>query len=336
MLTPALALLYSSDATALFEKAVEMSTADSPAIKSSDTVQLEQHWPWEDWIRSVIATAPAFAFAFVVGYFYAFDIAWFAFFGLSEHIVFALRALPVAIGASMLFAIALRFSGPRSHLNIASSGWLSRLLRLPWLAWLPRLVRFRWLAWLLKLVRLPWITIILCIAWLWGASLAALSNHFGLAAVFALMVVATCIHYAKPMSSLAAGNVIYWAATMMMLSLAAGYITAIAWKIDKAISLPPLARSMMITLSNSQHDKQLVGHVIFAGNSQVLLYEYACHQVRLLKIKDIKEIAECQMPNSSANAADRRPPLCPIGCSSTSTSTNATIEDRGTPEKPNL
>jgi hypothetical protein len=30
----------------------------------------------------------AFAFAYVVGYFLAFDLAWFPFFSLSEHIVF--------------------------------------------------------------------------------------------------------------------------------------------------------------------------------------------------------------------------------------------------------
>ena len=38
--------------------------------------------------------ASGFAFMYVVGYFLAFDLAWFAFFSLSEHVVFALRALP--------------------------------------------------------------------------------------------------------------------------------------------------------------------------------------------------------------------------------------------------
>jgi hypothetical protein len=65
----------------------------------------------EDWFQKLVTivpmVAPAFAFAFVVGYFFAFDISWFPLFSLSEHIVFAIRALPIAIGASVAFLITL-------------------------------------------------------------------------------------------------------------------------------------------------------------------------------------------------------------------------------------
>jgi hypothetical protein len=48
--------------------------------------------------------ATGFAFSYVVGYFLAFDISSFSFFSLSEHVVFALWALPIAIGAPSLGA----------------------------------------------------------------------------------------------------------------------------------------------------------------------------------------------------------------------------------------
>jgi hypothetical protein len=50
-----------------------------------------------------------FAFAYVVGYFLAFDLAWFPFFSLSEHIVFAIRALPIAVAGMLVLLIAVEF-----------------------------------------------------------------------------------------------------------------------------------------------------------------------------------------------------------------------------------
>jgi hypothetical protein len=55
-----------------------------------------------------------------VGYFFAFDIAWFPLFSFSEHLVLAIRALPIAIGASVGFLIAPRFSKDEPRWE----GWL--------------------------------------------------------------------------------------------------------------------------------------------------------------------------------------------------------------------
>jgi hypothetical protein len=59
------------------------------------------------YVRPVIA--PTFAFAFNIGCFIAIDINWFTLFNLTEHMVFAIKALPIAIGASICFEIALSF-----------------------------------------------------------------------------------------------------------------------------------------------------------------------------------------------------------------------------------
>jgi len=62
---------------------------------------------WTDLVIHAPALASLFALTYVVGYFYAFDIAWFPFFSFTEQLVFALRALPTAIGAFVVFLIAV-------------------------------------------------------------------------------------------------------------------------------------------------------------------------------------------------------------------------------------
>ena len=61
----------------------------------------------QELIGLVPIVASGFAVAYNVGYFLAYDISWLPFFSLPEHIVFALRALPIAIGASVAFLIGI-------------------------------------------------------------------------------------------------------------------------------------------------------------------------------------------------------------------------------------
>jgi len=77
------------------------------ARETTSLTDKNREWSPKDLVTIVPLVATSFAFAFVVGYFFAFDISWFPFFSLSEHIVFALRALPVAVGAAAFFLIAL-------------------------------------------------------------------------------------------------------------------------------------------------------------------------------------------------------------------------------------
>jgi hypothetical protein len=63
----------------------------------------------DDWWRQLVALIgiPAilsfFAYTYVVGYFLASDLAWFPFFTLSDHVLFAIRALPLVVLASIVF-----------------------------------------------------------------------------------------------------------------------------------------------------------------------------------------------------------------------------------------
>jgi len=46
---------------------------------------MDRNWSWKDLPVVGPVIGSSFAFAYVVGYFYAFDIAWFPFFSLPEH-----------------------------------------------------------------------------------------------------------------------------------------------------------------------------------------------------------------------------------------------------------
>ena len=72
-----------------------------------------------------------FAIAFNVGYFSALDISWFTLFSVSDHVVFSVRALPVAVGASVLLGIGYKFAiKPPAWLDdIISYSWIRRLLK---------------------------------------------------------------------------------------------------------------------------------------------------------------------------------------------------------------
>ena len=62
----------------------------------------------QEWLKDAVkgigvpAALSFFAYAYVIGFFLASDLAWFSFFSLSEHVVFAFRAIPLAVGASVV------------------------------------------------------------------------------------------------------------------------------------------------------------------------------------------------------------------------------------------
>jgi hypothetical protein len=159
---------------------------------------VNEEWSLKDLTVAIPIVASSFAFAFVVGYFFAFDIAWFPFFSLSEHVVFALRALPIAIGASVGFLIALK-------LETLPNYW-------------------KWLQWL-------WICVLLA-----AGVLAAAGNHLGLAGSFGLVAVGAFMHNKMPVSQVS--SVLYLATTAMVLSFIAGFVSGSTWKIDSFFRLP--------------------------------------------------------------------------------------------------
>jgi hypothetical protein len=220
---------------------------------------MDQDWSWKDLTVVAPVTASIFAFAYVVGYFYAFDIAWFAFFSFPEHLVFALRALPIAIGASVCFLIALRFSTLES--------------------------RWKWLQGKSQWFGFGWVFALVVIA-----VYTFFSNHVGLATSFLLIAGGSYIYQKMPASTSRFENVLYWAITLMVLSLMTGFASGYSWKVHQISSMT------VVYNKPDSGSKPPAGHIIFAGSSGVLFYDYNQKKVRLVRQDIINDIFECANP----------------------------------------
>jgi len=74
--------------------------------------------PWnEKHLAYVTLFATAIAITYDVGYFYAIKSSFFTLFSLSEHIVFALQALPLAFLLIPFGALAILYFGQQPHAN---------------------------------------------------------------------------------------------------------------------------------------------------------------------------------------------------------------------------
>ena len=220
--------------------------------------------------------ASIFAFTYVVGYFYAFDIAWFPFFSFAEHLVFALRALPIAIGASVVFLIALSLSTDKD--------------------------RWKWFygkgRWLRKPLSIVWMLVI--------SSMALgllLTNHFGpfvsLAAILAVTITFHIINTPLPLITIEFRLGIDVAVGCFLIGFASGYL-------EKTHVLPTIRSSMIVVSKNPTNPSELYrdrGHVIFVGDIGVLFYDYVKHGVRLIRRDDVTTICGCKSSDCTTDNA---------------------------------
>ena len=232
---------------------------------------MEKEWSLNELAVVVPIAATGFAFAFVVGYFLAFDIAWFPFFSLSEHVVFALRALPIAIGASVGLVIALRFSKIEEYWpRLQGKGYL--FLRV-------------------------WICALLL-----AAVFAGLSIHFGLAFSFLLIAFGAFVHHRVHVSHKSSiANILYWTTTLLVLCLMTGFLSGSALKFNTLRRFLnstgySIAPSMIVDVKPDSGPNFYVGQVVFVGNSGVLFYDYRARRVQLFRWRDIIDVSECTDP----------------------------------------
>jgi hypothetical protein len=222
---------------------------------------------WAAYLPAVVPiVASTFAFSFVVGYFIAFDISWFPFFSLSEHVVFALRALPIAIAASVLFLIAI-------HPQIRKKREGNRY-RPVFVAW--------WI----------WVLVV-------AAILAVLSAHFALFLSFCVIALGAYFYSQNDDEQTLWESVLYWAITMTVLTLIVGYVSAFswqfAWRVDKCVGhhIFGLSPSLTVRLKDAVMDKNVfVGQIIFVGNAGVLFYEYRTGTTHLFRQGNVKDISD--------------------------------------------
>jgi hypothetical protein len=209
--------------------------------------------------------APIFALAYVVGYFYAFDIAWFAFFSIAEHLVFALRALPIAIGASALLIGVVNLPEPRRWLAVSSS-----------------------VAWIGLLIVAGLQVIIL--------------GHLGAAIGFWIVGIGAVIRLSTPSHADPVANMLYWGVTLTVGCLIIGYSSGMFMKHAKDFTFgPKQIQFKPMSIVTTDNSKYCTTHVIFEGNDGVLFYDFdKPRAVRFVKLQNISEISESNEPAESS------------------------------------
>ncbi len=216
---------------------------------------------WHKLVLHGPALASLFAFAYVVGYFYAYDITWFPFFILAEHLVFALRAIPIAIVAFVGLIIGVNYS---TKCNTQDYKWNNKLrILLVWLKYL----------------------------WLNSLGLASCGLIMGNCVGPGLSLVG--IWYfsllEKPHRPLI--HFMYWGINLFVLCLMLGFVSGSTWRIYRS----PWATLQHVIWKNSTHvNAAPVGHIIFSGSNGILIFDYCLRQTRLVRLDDIEEIMECR------------------------------------------
>jgi hypothetical protein len=75
-------------------------------VETGDSVpNKESIWDYKEFLVVVPLLGSALAVTSDVGYFYGLDLSFFSFFSLTEHIVFAIEALPLALTVAIVFSL---------------------------------------------------------------------------------------------------------------------------------------------------------------------------------------------------------------------------------------
>lgn len=221
------------------------------------------------------ALGSIFAFAYVVGYFYAIGIGWFAFFSFTDQLVFALRALPIAVGALVLFLVGISLSTGMHKLT-----WIIEYERQLFI-----ILNFCWIAVLLSL-----------------SVLILRSGSIGATCSFIAISIGTGYFMTSKKPRPLLIHALYWGINITVLCLLLGYGSGTFWisglykhfGVDSMFVVPKESDSG--TGSEKSKDNAMgpsVGHVLFSGTTGVLLYDYGYKRVRFTRWEGIEEISGC-------------------------------------------
>jgi hypothetical protein len=223
-------------------------------------------YPWKDLPTYVPIIGTSFAFAYDVGYFASFDINWFTFFSLPDHILFALRALPVALGASVIFIIGLRFSEileSRKEVFIISS--LANNAA--------------------PTVFYSWIVVLI------GAAIWAAWRHhnYGIFFCFTAVAAGAAFHHFIMVpdeklqdtfsSKISLSTIVYWTIAITALSIMLGYGTTKFWRESGSV------------ISEILFDgTEAKGYIMHAGTQGLMFYDCNEKGIRIVMWKSVTEV----------------------------------------------
>ena len=221
----------------------------------------------------------SFAFAYVVGYFSVFDIAWFPFFTLQEHIVFALRAIPIAIAVTAILLVPVTIStleltpttDEQSNPKTSSQGHLESLL-----IWSQ--TKGSW--WIFS----GWL-ILLTIVMLYFLE----KNHFGFGVSVLMFIIGSIVTHIERSRLYYIVRYAYWSANILFVCFIFGMISGESSKLYTCFPSPHI----MTAIANDREKVIASGHVIFSGAAGVLLYDYKRKMTILARWNGLSEIDGC-------------------------------------------
>jgi hypothetical protein len=211
-----------------------------------------------------------FAFSYVVGYFYGINITFYSFFSVTEQVVFALQALPIALGGSMLFLLVASVS-----LHPKDWGVRSELL--------------------FNTMSLMWIGVLFIFTYIFLFNVHSIGGPFCLIAVMVLVVCFQFIH--KPQEPFV--HIIYWGINVAVICLLTGFITAEYHKkhpilmkvtLNDEDKTPAVAAGWNLAPMSSTGEIVITGQVLFLGNSG-FLFKTDEGQVKLYGKQEITNIS---------------------------------------------
>jgi hypothetical protein len=255
-----------------------MSKEITPENGGSETPSLGELKPQDLAIIGPIVIS-AFAFAYVVGYFFSFDIAWFSFFTLSEHLVFAVCAPPVAIGAVIALLIVYTLSIDYT--------------------WYSFIKQYRWLFIII------WIIILMAM----GIEIVR-RNHIGSGLSFLIIGGGVFVYnyYRDPRQHTSMMIILYWSVNIMVTCFIVGFFSGISWQNHDNIVVYTLfgkSHSMCVIYNNppeggQANSKEYFGHVIFEGTRGVLFYDYRAKSLRFIQWRNLGDITGGEHSSSEA------------------------------------
>jgi hypothetical protein len=257
-----------------------------------------------------------FAVSFAVGYFYAFDISWFSLFSITEHFVFAIRSLPVAVGATFLLLMFLKITLDLKE-DKHDIEQIPKSITITWP--ILRIVRYFFIRFFLRnslkfgfIVSLIWLVIV-------GFTFIYMFYTHRPGAGFGFLLVFICTAYFELLAKFrrTTVQVTYWSLKVTIICMILGYISGhilitrdpyiVSGSSDYTVFVKlKKAEGMLRGRANGWH-----GRLIFSGEKGVLLYDCNVDQVRLIRWDDIVEIRSQLLTNDNsrhcAAAAKKRP-----------------------------
>jgi hypothetical protein len=234
------------------------------AISDLSLQDLLQNWTVWVGLSSVLALC------FAIGYFYAFNISWFSFFSVTDHLVFALRALPVAFAFLLIGSVLLDDTG-------LVKGLPRRTIVYLWVVFLAVMIVFLLFDNLIGLaVSLSTVAIVTWYSTRKTLSPAVRLLTFGANIAVTCFVLGFCdgeLFKQRPLENTPIVKAVYY------------YLIA-------DLKFRPTA-SAYVTKTTSPKDGP-AGHVIFSGSTGVLIYDYNCKCAHWTRWENIDEVVECK------------------------------------------